>query len=445
MIRRIPALLLVFVVMVPLAAQGGQLGTAPAAAAQDALDARWLPWLGCWELQGDAVDYRPVADVVDRTVCVSARPDGRGVNVTTYVDGTVALEETLLADGERHRLVRNGCSGWQEAHWSADGHRLVSSAGLDCEETPDRTFSGLSLMTTGGVWVDVEAVGMDDHRELLVRRYRRTGTATAEELGLVPPTPDRALAAAEARARAAGPMDVGDVIETAGELPSEVVEAAILESGSTFAIDSDTLLRLAEAGLSDRVVDLMVAVSFPDHFVVDRGEVDEERAADDDYRRDRWGRQVGYYGYGRSYGLYGPYAAYWLYDPFFAPFHFGSFARFPGRTIRVRPSVPDTGSLFGGKVIEGKGYARVRARSQDGGGGGFLGRLVNGAIGSAGSGSSGNGPSAVGSGDSGATASPKGFTRGGSGGRKAVRRGGGGDKGGGGGGKSGDGGGQGSH
>lgn len=425
MTRRIPVLVLSFVLLVPLVAYGGQLGTLSTADSQDALDPRWLPWLGCWDLQADAVDYRQTTDLARRTVCVSARPDGRGVNISTFVDGTVALEETLLADGERHSLVRNACSGWQEARWSRDGHRLLSRAELECDQGPDRSFSGLSLLASGDVWVDVETVGLDDHRELLVRRYRRTRDEVVEELGLAPLAPERALAAADARARAAAPLEVDDVIEAAEQLPPEAVEAAILESDSTFEIDADTLVRLADAGLPDEVVDLMVAVSFPDHFVVDRGEPDAGPGAAPP--RGRRGGHVGYPYPG--YGLYGPYPAYWFYDPFFTPFHFGSSVRFPGRVIRVRPSVPETGSLFGGRVIQGKGYARVRARSRSDGGG-FLGRMVNGAIGSGSRVGSSGGSSAAGDGDGGATASPKGFTRGGSGGRKAVRRGGSGDEGG---------------
>lgn len=421
MIRHLAALGLAFLLLAPLAAHGAQLGSGSMSAAGDTLDSRWLPWLGCWDLQADAVDHRPVADPPRRTVCVSARPDDRGINLTTFVDGGVAQEETLLADGDRRPLQRHDCDGWQEAHWSRDGHRLLSSAELKCEQGENRSFAGVSFLAANDVWVDVEAVGFDEHRELVVRHYRPSTGAAAEELGIVRLPAAQALAVADARPRAAAPLDVGDVLEAAEKVPSEVVEAVVLESGATFQIDSGTLLALADAGISDGVIDVMLAVSFPDHFIVDRGEVDEETG--DGHRR----RHAGYAGHPYPrHGLYGPYPAYWFYDPFFTPFHFGAFSRFPGRVIRIRPAVPDTGSLLGGKVIRGRGYARVRTRVGDGSDGSLLQRLVDGATGSSRSssaGSSAGGQSGGGDGDHGAAAaSPRGFT-GGSSGRKAVRRG----------------------
>src|ERR671914_1959452 len=103
-------------------------GTAAPSAAQQ-LDARWTPWLGCWQLGGEEV-----------RVCVTPSADARGVTLSTYVDGgdrgsdpltseresdprqsdprqTAVLEQTLVADGARHAIAEAECRGYQSADW----------------------------------------------------------------------------------------------------------------------------------------------------------------------------------------------------------------------------------------------------------------------------------------------------------------------------------------
>jgi len=53
------------------------------------------------------------------------------VRLITVADNRVVLEETLVADGERHPVEESGCSGWRRAEWSLDGERLFSNAELD--------------------------------------------------------------------------------------------------------------------------------------------------------------------------------------------------------------------------------------------------------------------------------------------------------------------------
>lgn len=332
------------------------------------LEPRWLPWLGCWELTADVVDNRQIEDTGRRVVCVAPRLDGLGVNLTTHMDSQVIAQNTVVADGQERVLPETDCSGTQTANWSADGHRLYSSVTAACANEIERSLVGLSMLVEGNVWIELQSVSLDggEHRELLVRQYKRVADAETLELGFTPL--ELGLAA---RAGASGPLDVDDVLEAAEQAPVEIVEAAILESNSLFALDSGTLIRLAEAGVEERVIDLMVAISYPDQFVVDRGRSSGGGGGGGYGGYGGYGRYTtGYYGYypgscwGPYYGpMYGPYGPGCDYgSPYYGynqPYYGG---RGGGGGIIVTPSVPPTGSLYGSKVIRGRGYVTVTER-----------------------------------------------------------------------------------
>lgn len=379
------------------------------------LEPRWLPWLGCWELFGDAVDYREVESTGRRVVCVAPRPDGLGVSMTTHVNRLVIAENTVIADGQERPAIEPGCAGTQHNAWSTDGRRLHSSVESSCEGGARRSLSGLSMLVSGTGWLELQAMSLDGgtHRELVVRRYRRLDDSEMQELGYTPLDPAVAARAATARAAAAGPLDIDDLLELNGRVPVEVVEAAILESNSMFALDSDTLFQLVDAGVEERVIDLMVAVSFPDEFMVD---------AAPPSRPPSGGVMVGAYPFFFS-SCYGPYG--YGCDPWFSPWGYGGFygPGYPGYHPGYRPGygggnivikVPPTGSLYGGRVVNENGYARVRPRPEphpnnDGGG---VGNAVRSAFRR--NGGSSSGPKISGGGSGSSSVSSSGFRSGGS-------------------------------
>ena len=334
------------------------------------LEPRWLPWLGCWELTADVVDYREVEDTGRRVVCVAPRLDGIGVNLTTHLDSQVIAQNTVLADGRERTLPEADCSGTQSASWSADGHRLYSTVAAACANDIERALVGLSLLVEGNRWIELQSVSLDggEHRELLVRQYERVNDAETLELGFTPLALGLAARAATARASATAPLDVDDVLEASDRVPVEVVEAAILESNSLFALDSNALVRLADAGVEGRVIDLMVAISFPDQFVVASGQSSGGGGGYAGYGYMGYGAPYrGYYGgscwgayYGPMYGPYGPSCGGGYRQPYYAygpPYYGGG-----GSGPVYRPPVPPSGSLYGGKVIKGRGYATVTPR-----------------------------------------------------------------------------------
>lgn len=374
-------------------------------------DVRWSGWLGCWQLLEERVRDASEPEPTSREytaapgglVCVTPAPGSTGVTLTTSVTAQSALEETIVADGERHSVREPGCEGWQRAEWSSNGRRLFAHAELACAEGVTRTISGLGMIGADRIWTDIQVVQERGGESIRVRQYRRApdqtragGAMSSAEL----------LRAAAMTARQAAPLTTDEVKEAVQKLPASAVEAALMETNTGFPLNSKRLVELADAGVPGRVIDLMIALSFPNRFIVER--------------RSAAGTGLGTYPLGIGSGFGYGYGSLYDWPYYYAPFGYSLFNRYDTyyygargyAVVDLTPLGPQPSGQ--GRVIDGQGYTRVRSRepvgvAADGGSGGI------GTHGSSGGSSSGGG-SVSGQGYSG------GGSGGGDGGRTAVAR-----------------------
>jgi len=382
--------------------------TAYSAAAQGT-DPRWLPWLGCWEAVDEVQD--------ESMLCLRPLTDDVGVEMLAVTGGEVVSTETVRADGAMHETDREGCRGFDEAEFSSDGRRVYLRTEHLCEGQVRRETTGMIAMLSPTQWIDVRGVEYSGRSIAGAVRYRLASIDRAEAVGLGDIAAERALAVRTARMSAAIEPDVDDVIDAMGHVDKEVVRTWVAERNDRFELDSDALVRMADAGVPPEVIDVMVAVSYPDRFAVDqdRGVSELEPEVDEDWQ----GRR----GYGGYRG--------WFWDPFYySPWSYG-FGRYGygsygygygyGYPYYYRPTVvvvqPKDGGGLVGRVVKGRGYTRSgRGSSADGG----PSRTSGGASASPGR-SRGDAGSSTGSGSTGGSTST---------GRKAKPRGGGGEGGG---------------
>ncbi|GMR22834.1 MAG: hypothetical protein BMS9Abin37_1210 [Acidobacteriota bacterium] len=385
-------------------------GTPP----QDNLDSRWVPWLGCWELVDDQ-RREPLIGEADPTkgqdvplrglVCLNPAPDGNGVTVTTAAGGEAFLEETLVADGEKNPSAKGKCTGWQRTEWSADGYRLFTSAELTCEENRKLSVSGLSMMVPRSTWVDIQIVESSAGRAVVIRRYRPANDTQVIDAGVPVLDTDLEMKSFRRRLALTKPLSADDIAEAASKVAPEALEAAVLEHEQGFALDAAGLMRLDDAGVRPGLIDLMVALSYPDQFVVSAGSGDAAGGGGFALPGTFYGPSygTGYYGTGYS-GL--PYS-------YRTPYHvapFGYYYWYAPQDSRyvVRPiAVPEVRQ----GLVSNRGYAQVaprhtgrRARARGGSGG-------NGQVSG-----SGHSSGSVGS------VSSQGYSHGGSSGRGGARR-----------------------
>jgi hypothetical protein len=313
-------------------------------------DSRWSPWLGCWQLTLESRDYddeRPESEVL---VCLSPRANDMGVGVTTWADGVVVLTETLVADGTEYPVQESGCEGWRSAEWSQDGRRLFMQSKLTCENAIARAVSGVSMMVPGGTWADIQLITSGDRKELVIRRYRDADMSLTEEWEEEPAV---APASRSARRSAARALTMDDVIEASRKVDADVLEAILVESDTSIHVDSGSLIRLADSNVPVGIIDLMVALSYPEHF-----QIRSRKAASGGIG---WGYDD--FGYGSGYDPYG----YW-YPFYLAPFGYYSYSYWyhPGGYYLLTPSDDIKPAKAGGKMVKGHGYASVWPKESTG-------------------------------------------------------------------------------
>jgi hypothetical protein len=376
-------------------------------------DPKWNAWLGCWELvienaRDGSTRPSPSRRTLQQSsgpsrpqICVA--PSGAGVTFTTQVGGQPAIEQTVIGDGADHPITDAECRGTQRAEWSRDGRKLYSRANLSCSaDKGNRSVSGFSILGANGTWTDVQAVDVSGQQTVRIRSYRRLSEVAQIGSGLTH----------------ANPLTIDDVKEASGKVSARALEAALVETGSSFDLSGKDLVALQGAKVPGSVTDLMIALSYPDRFIVERRRADTAPAmafADDPFFT---GWAFGYptwWDYGFYSPLYGPYSPY-FYSPFYSylPWYYPAYYYGGGGVIIVDPGGGSGGGGGGqitpsgrGRVIDGVGYTRVRPREAE--------PTPHGSTGSVAS-SSGGSSSSSGGGGGGGSVSSQGFSSGGGGG-----------------------------
>jgi hypothetical protein len=326
-----------------------------AAAGQESVDSRWLPWLGCWQ----AADEGQAPE--NLLVCVRPASATNGVEIATIADGEVVSTRTLVADGQLHDVRDEGCTGWQSASFSADGRRAFLHSELTCEGGAKRSASAIMAIGSPTEWLDAQSIGMDGERMPRVMRYRLAPESSAPEGFAL--TARRVAAAADARLLASAELSIADVQEAAPRVDPEALVAFLIERNQTFEIDAASVAELADAGVPNNVIDVLVAVSFPNRFVIDR-EARRMALRPQERGETRPGRR----GYGGPFGWGGwgwdswdyCYGAMWYSSLYCSPYSYGIGRRgwydpYGVPIIIVRGSEPDG---QGGRAVRGRGYTR---------------------------------------------------------------------------------------
>ena len=336
----------------------------------------WLALAGCW-VEVDAPVDAPMICVVPETGAEA------GAELLT-ISGTQLLDrQRLTGTGVDQPVDAGGCRGVEAAELSRDGDRLYTRSRVSCDGGTERSTRGLIAMVSPAEWIRVRAITVGEGSASWVTRYRPAPTSRIAAAGLPELTEltqltrasgERGRAIEMARIVASGAPTVDDIIEAHARTDAEAVRAWIAEQGERIALDADGLIRMADAGVSEAVIDVAVAVSFPERFVLAHQPGDEldprnrrdRRAGGDRWdSRDRWDRCG--YGYGvrgmdpffYGYDLYSRYDyarcgySRYGYSPY--GYRLGGYGYHPPRVIVVIPAGEATEK---GRAVPGRGYTR---------------------------------------------------------------------------------------
>jgi len=354
--------------------------------------ARWRPFVGCWQAMGVEGDAG--------LLCF--RPAGDGVEMLNVFEGDVTATERLLADGVPRAVAAEGCQGSESVQFSEDGQRVFTASNFVCEGGEARTGSGVMSFISPTQWVDVRSLTVDGEPVAWIQRY---GAATAEDLrdhGIDDPAAADPAGVRGGRQLASREIDIDDVEEALARVDPQAVKIWVATLEPEFDLTGSELVRLSDSGVPDDVIDVMVAVSYPEHFALTPDGVPEnvvDRVSRDAYRT---GGRLGY----RAF----------LWDPFYAPvgyryglspfgyygYGYGGYYGYVPATVVV---VPVGASPSGGRTIRGQGY-RSPSSGSSGSGAARSGPPPSRSS-EPGSGSSGGGSSSSGSSGTGRTAQPR--------------------------------------
>jgi hypothetical protein len=202
-------------------------------------------------------------------------------------------------------------------------------------------------------------------------------------------------------------VTLDDVVEASGRVASSGVEAWLSESNARVPLDKRALVQLSDNHVAGSVIDLMVALAYPQKFEVRRASPGGGGAGFfpgdiTDFYPGVWSDLAGY---GLGYGVYGvPYffggSSYFQPYSYFLPVTSGS------------TDISDERASHG-QVINGRGYTRVQPREAYRGTATASGGTTQRDSGSSGGGSTDGGSSGGSSGGGSSTASPGGYSGGG--------------------------------
>lgn len=340
----------------PALAQEPVDGAAPPTVAPDA---RWLPWMGCWRLWEEQFEQAPDgSELPDRmVVCLTADPDG--ARMTARAGDEVLVERTLAADGVRREVSDGECRGWERRDWSADGRRIYTSAEIRCgDDVAPVARSGMSLLSNPTTWVDVQVVNVEGQQHLEIRRYN-PAPDTASSTGSAAAFDD----IRQARRVSSAPPGLAAVREAAAKADPRVVEAMLTETEPRLQIDRDTLVELDDAGIDTGVIDLLVALAYPERFVVERRRSGRSGGG---WSSTGGGFAYDPFSYGSAYPYYLTPFGYYGYMRYGGPYG-GAFSPYYGYPTfgGVNPFIRlgDGDAAPRGGAVNGVGYTRVRERT----------------------------------------------------------------------------------
>ena len=205
------------------------------------------------------------------TVCVSRTAVSSAVELSTIQNGTVLTRDTIDASGQQRPVSAQGCTGWELARWSADVHRVYLRSEVTCADKIKRVGTGILAISPVGEWLDIQGVTAGGNSGVRVTHYVDAPDSLIDLLPTIAGAhANRQLATSGARTAAGGALAIGAIAEAAKAVDTAVVQAWIVERGARYTLDAKQLIALADAGVPGSVTDVMIGVSYPEHFALDQ-------------------------------------------------------------------------------------------------------------------------------------------------------------------------------
>ncbi len=217
-------------------------------------DARWTPWLGCWQV--DSATASP-QQLRSNLTCVIPTTRSTAVDVVSLVDGSIVSRQTLEANGRSHAVEQAACTGDETGIWSAGYRRVYFRSNYTCNGTRGSS-TRMFAIGPSGEWLEIETIhsggGTIDH----VTRRHDVGIPGRVPAEVVHALAGRDLSIQSARAIAAAPPMPNDVVEAVQNVDAGVVRSWLVGINARFALDAVTATMLIHENVPTSVLQAML-------------------------------------------------------------------------------------------------------------------------------------------------------------------------------------------
>jgi len=236
--------------------------TAPTLAQTNSSDSPLLPWTGVWALTDSG---SATSDPAQRsTVEIGPTSDSKGLEITRHSPNQPDVSEVLIPDGARRSISTQNCTGWQSATWIAEAGLILQSSEVSCKDTGSFATSSVKMMVDPDQMAEILSVkAVGQHRVAVRRLTFEHNLASAADL---PP----AWIGTSARTALSAPWSLGTIIQLSKSIDTQLLEAAMIEKKLRPSLNSQSLRLLKAANTPKEIIDLTVALAYPDQFHIEK-------------------------------------------------------------------------------------------------------------------------------------------------------------------------------
>lgn len=240
-------------------AQSGRTGRQPSKSSaatqpgQATLDARWLPWLGCWRSDASSPSAPTGA-----TTCVVPQAGSTGVEELSISGGKVVERRRFEADGKPHPMQESNCTGTRTSQWSPGGRRVYVRSEYTCDAGFTGTSTSVIALSSSGDFIEAEHVRAGRGSVEHITHLRDAGIPDGIPAEVASALAPRRLAITTARAAAIAPLASDDVLEALQQVDASAVRGWLTETGQRFTLNGDQIAALIRADVPQSVLQAMV-------------------------------------------------------------------------------------------------------------------------------------------------------------------------------------------
>jgi hypothetical protein len=231
-------------------------------------DSSLAPWVGVWTLAAEKTPDIAKMPSSQSTVEILPTSDGKGIQISRKTSNQSTVKEVLILDGSKQPLDANNCSGWQISKWIPEPEVIIGSSEISCKDSGSFRTSNMKLMLSADQMVDILGVKVGNQTRVATRRLHF-------DLDLQSAKESRPeISGIAARTAASAPWNLPDILQLSKSIDDQVLQAALVEKKARLTIDANSLKQMRSAKLSKETIDLLIALAFPNEFMVQtNGEV----------------------------------------------------------------------------------------------------------------------------------------------------------------------------